>query len=49
MIVCEAVGTGKEGEVKGMVAKWTYTMDLDFSNFFGTFFYAIDGVLKSKE
>ena len=24
----EAVGTGKEGEVKGLVAKWTYTLDI---------------------
>ena len=24
----DAVGTGKEGEVKGLVAKWTYTLDI---------------------
>jgi hypothetical protein len=39
-IVAEAVGTGKEGEVKGLVAKWTYTMDLE-----NGFFYASEGFI----
>jgi len=30
-LIAEAVGQGKEGAVKGLVAKWTYTFD--FSNF----------------
>ena len=38
ILVCDAVGQGKEGDVKGMVAKWTYTMDPSAG-----FFYATDG------
>lgn len=39
-LVAEAVGQGKEGEVKGMVAKWVYTMDFD------TFSYNFEGYYK---
>ena len=38
IVVCDVVGQGKEGDVKGMVAKWTYTMDSDVG-----FFYATEG------
>lgn len=41
-------GTGKEGVVKGMVAKWNYTMHFNFSDP-TTFFYSFDGYLISKE
>ena len=39
IIVCDAVGTGKEGEVKGLVAKWTYIMDFEqfVYNFTGSY------------
>ena len=36
------VGTGKEGEVEGMVAKWAHKMDFDFSNP-ATFVYNFEG------
>ncbi len=35
-VVADAVGTGKEGDVKGMVAKWTYTMDFSVGRFYTT-------------
>lgn len=35
-IIAEAVGTGKEGEVKDLVAKWTYTFDSDLGYFYNT-------------
>ncbi len=44
-IICDANGTGKEGDVKGMVGKWTYTMNYVFSDP-TTFFYATDGYIK---
>ena len=43
-IVVDAVGTGTEGEVKGLFANWTYTM-----NYNGTpesMFYATAGTIK---
>ncbi len=46
-IVCDAVGEGKEGEVKGLVANWTYTMN----NSLGvdsTFFYKTEGHIVEK-
>lgn len=46
-IVCDAVGTGKEGEVKGLVAKWIYTMEFDVDDP-ATFFYATDGYIFEK-
>ncbi|MEN8228997.1 MAG: hypothetical protein ABFS38_12645 [Bacteroidota bacterium] len=36
-LIATAVGQGKEGAVKGMVAEWTYTMD------FGLFVYNFTG------
>ena len=44
-IVADANGTGKEGEVKGMVGKWTYTMNFTFTDP-ATFFYATEGYIK---
>ena len=41
IIVAEANGTGKEGIVKGMVGKWTYTMNIEEG-----FFYATEGYIK---
>lgn len=38
-IVCDAVGTGMSGDVKGMVAKWVYTFD------FGLFQYDTEGYI----
>ena len=47
VIVTNATGIGVEGKVKGMEAKWTYTMNYigtDFPNPENpTFFYAIEG------
>ncbi len=47
LIVAEAMGTGVEGYVKGMKAKWSYTMTYvgnDFPNPENpTFFYVIEG------
>jgi len=31
--ICDAVGTGKEGVVKGLTAKWVYTLDLNNTGF----------------
>ena len=45
-IICDANGQGKEGIVQGMVGKWTYTMNFDFSNPGTTFFYATEGYIK---
>lgn len=39
-LIAYAVGQGKSGEVKGMVAKWTYTMD------FANDVYIIEGYYK---
>ncbi|MEN8192032.1 MAG: hypothetical protein ABFS12_04405 [Bacteroidota bacterium] len=33
MLVANAVGQGKEGDVKGLVAEWTYTMDFALSQY----------------
>ena len=38
----DATGIGKEGAVKGMVAKWTYTFN------FGGFFYETEGYIQSN-
>ncbi len=35
-IVVDAVGQGKEGEVKGLVAKWTYKFDSEVGYFYVT-------------
>ena len=40
-IVCDANGTGKEGDVKGMVGKWIFTMDSEVG-----FFYSTEGYIK---
>jgi hypothetical protein len=37
----DAVGTGKEGEVKGLTAKWKYTFDSQVG-----FFYSTEGYIK---
>ena len=42
-IVAEAVGIGKEGEVKDLVAKWTYTFDSDVG-----FYYSTEGFIQKK-
>ena len=42
-LVVDAVGTGKEGAVKGLVAKWTYTMDFDGD--FSSLFYNSEGYI----
>jgi len=42
-IVCDAVGTGKKGKVKGLVAKWTYKMDTASG-----FFYSTEGYIVEK-
>ena len=42
-IVCDAVGTGKKGEVKGLVAKWTYKMDTASG-----FSYSTEGYIVEK-
>ncbi len=44
-IICDGNGKGKEGDVKGMVGKWTYTMNFVFSDP-TTFFYASEGYIK---
>lgn len=44
IIVALAVGTGTEGNVKGMFAEWTYTM-----NTLDGFYYNIEGYLASKQ
>jgi len=43
-IVVKAIGKGKSGIVKGMVAHWTYTMDLVFADP-NTFVYATEGYI----
>jgi len=43
-ILVEAVGTGIEGEVKGLVAKWTYTFDSDIG-----FYYNTEGIIQKKD
>ena len=41
-IEAEAVGTGKDGEVKGLTAKWSYTMD------FNDGYYKFTGYVQGK-
>ena len=43
LIVAEGTGKGKSGDVKGLTAKWTYTM-----NPLDGFFYATKGYIQSK-
>ena len=43
-IVANAVGQGKSGDVKGLVAHWTYTMDIT-----NGFFYESKGYILSKK
>ena len=43
-IVAEVAGTGKEGEVKDLVAKWTYTFDSDIG-----YFYNSKGFIQEKD
>ena len=45
VITCDANGQGKEGVVKGMTGKWTYTMNFNFMDP-TTFFYATEGYIK---
>ena len=45
MIESVSIGTGKEGEVKGMVAKWVHTMNYDFL-IPETFVYNFEGYYK---
>ena len=47
-IVCEAVCTGVEGAVKGLVAEWTYTMNFIITDP-ATFFYATEGFIKKDK
>lgn len=42
-ILVEAVGTGIKGEVKDLVAKWTYTFDSDVG-----FYYNTEGFIQKK-
>jgi len=42
-IEVEAVGTGIEGDVNGLEAKWTFTMD--FNGDFSTLFYKSEGYI----
>ena len=44
-ILVHANGVGKEGVVKGMTGKWTYTMNFDFSDP-TTFYYESNGYIK---
>lgn len=41
-IVVDATGVGKEGAVKGLFAKWTYTFN------FGGFYYMTEGYIQGK-
>ncbi|UCH14826.1 MAG: hypothetical protein JSV22_02400 [Bacteroidales bacterium] len=41
IIVADVFGRGVEGEVKGLVAKWRYTMNISEG-----FFYAIEGYIR---
>ena len=43
----DAVGSGKEGEVKGLVAKWTYSINFDASDM-TTLYYATEGYILEK-
>ena len=43
----DAVGQGKSGEVKGLVAKWTYSINFIFSDP-TTLFYATEGYILEK-
>ena len=43
IIVADAVGQGKSGDVKGLVAHWTYTMDIT-----NGFFYESKGYILAK-
>ena len=45
-VECDAVGKGVEGEVMGMEAKWTYTMDFDGNP--STFLYKSEGYIIKK-
>lgn len=44
--VAIATGKGVSGEVRGMKAKWTYTLDWDFTP--ETFFYAVSGKIENQ-
>lgn len=46
-IVAYAVGVGTEGNVKGMFAEWTYTMDFDGNP--ATLFYTTEGYIAPKQ
>ena len=48
-IVCDAYGIGKEGAVKGLVAEWTYTMNLLFADEANTFYYETEGFIKKDK
>ena len=48
LIVALVVGTGTEGNVKGMFAEWTYTMNYNPETYDG-FFYTFEGYLASKQ
>ncbi len=47
-VVDVCVGTGKEGEVKGLVAKWNHTMNFDFNNP-ATFVYKFEGYYNNSK
>ena len=53
IIVAYAVGIGTEGDVKGMFAEWTYTMNYTggdpFNPFHESFFYATEGYIAPKQ
>ena len=44
VLVAEVIGTGKEGDVKGLVAKWTYTFHDDGTDIW----YTTKGYVQSK-
>ena len=44
-VVDVCVGQGKEGEVKGLVAKWWHEMNFDFSNPGPSFVYNFEGYI----
>jgi hypothetical protein len=46
IIKVHAVGHGTEGAVKGLVAKWTYT--LNFDGDMNSFYYMGDGAIYEK-
>ena len=46
-IYVDAIGTGKSGDVKGLVAKWIYTMNFRFADA-SSFLYLSEGYIQSN-